>query len=522
MMKKTLLFLFITFINVFYNAQDGTLDTSFNTTGKFFLDTVFNYPYNNTEVIADIVEQPDGKLLILGKSNTSSGFFQPVFCKVFRLNTDGTLDTTFGNNGIFSYSTDAYVHNLFSNLNKLILQPDGTIFVIGYGKEYQTDIGKTTMIKLSSNGIMDTSFGNNGIGRYYGGGISGVLAYNGYYYLYGGSSNDALIIKMDTNGNIDYNFNGVGYLTQDIDNEINNFQKMIIKDNKLIAFGTKLNSNNQIYLTVCKFDLDGNQDFSYGNSGITSAFLYNEEYSSLNDMKLINGDKYLFSIRGNFYQLNKYGVLDSSFGINGVKTNPFNRRFDCVQFTEDGKIIMSKGLITGYFSNYMSVNTVKLNSDFNVDSNFGTNGESTINIFPNYHYEQYSYKIKQLNNGKILVGGSITITPNPNVPSIKNENYFILRYNNSVNTLKTNDLIADSNNFQIYPNPAYDIINIKTNKELKNIEIFDSSGKIVKTQERALKRIDISDLQTGMYILKAFDGKKSLSSMFLKKGSDKP
>ena len=95
------------------SSQDGILDTSFSDDGKFFLNTVFNYPNNSTEYILDLLEQSDGKTVYLGNSYSSSGFFEPMYCNVFRLNANGTLDPSFGKGGIFQYSTDQYNTNLF-------------------------------------------------------------------------------------------------------------------------------------------------------------------------------------------------------------------------------------------------------------------------------------------------------------------------------------------------------------------------------------------------------------------------
>ncbi len=55
---------------------------------------------------------------------------------------------------------------------------------------------------------------------------------------------------------------------------------------------------------------------------------------------------------------------------------------------------------------------------------------------------------------------------------------------------------------QVFPNPAKDIINIESEKEIKQIKIYDLRGNvmlIIKEPENN-KRIDISNLSKGVYI----------------------
>ncbi|MBN2681032.1 MAG: T9SS type A sorting domain-containing protein, partial [Bacteroidales bacterium] len=71
----------------------------------------------------------------------------------------------------------------------------------------------------------------------------------------------------------------------------------------------------------------------------------------------------------------------------------------------------------------------------------------------------------------------------------------------NVNSLETNDL-------NIYPNPANNIINIE-GKEVKSAEIFSITGQSVKIVSLLNNQVDISNLKQGMYILK-INGTNSL------------
>ena len=113
---------------------------------KSFLGTTTGGSYNiygtggNVDALA---QQSDGKLLVAGSFYTFAG--QPVL-NLFRLNTDGTLDSTF--------NPSATIANLVQNtpsdieIKSLALAPGGQIY-IGFG---------SNVLRLSPNGAPDLTF----------------------------------------------------------------------------------------------------------------------------------------------------------------------------------------------------------------------------------------------------------------------------------------------------------------------------------------------------------------------------
>lgn len=99
--------------------SDGTLDTGFGSSGRF------SYSASGTPSSAGSVVQSDGKIVVAGHYLIGSGKYGAV---LYRLNTDGTIDTSFGTSGYvvnpFSSATDAAVTNIK-------LQPDGRIVISG-------------------------------------------------------------------------------------------------------------------------------------------------------------------------------------------------------------------------------------------------------------------------------------------------------------------------------------------------------------------------------------------------------
>ncbi|MFI5381955.1 MAG: delta-60 repeat domain-containing protein, partial [Tepidisphaerales bacterium] len=125
-----------------YNV-DGTLDTTFNSTGKVTVDIG---SYTADEAYAMAV-QSDGKIVVAG---TSNGDFA-----VIRLNTDGSLDTTFDGNGketidINNGATDAAY--------AVALSPDGDIYLAGTGGSTPTN----AIVRLNSSGGLVSAFNSGG------------------------------------------------------------------------------------------------------------------------------------------------------------------------------------------------------------------------------------------------------------------------------------------------------------------------------------------------------------------------
>ncbi|WP_395074692.1 delta-60 repeat domain-containing protein [Flavobacterium sp.] len=115
-MKKTLLLLLAIFSSL-VNAQDGSIDTSFNAN-----DFGFNSGFGANAIVSTTAIQADGKIIIGGLFTaynlTEKGY-------IARLNTDGTLDTTFALGSGFSNGLTT------TSLKAIVIQPDGKIIVGG-------------------------------------------------------------------------------------------------------------------------------------------------------------------------------------------------------------------------------------------------------------------------------------------------------------------------------------------------------------------------------------------------------
>lgn len=91
----------------------------------------------------------------------------------------------------------------------------------------------------------------------------------------------------------------------------------------------------------------------------------------------------------------------------------------------------------------------------------------------------------------------------------------ISAYDNTV--LGVNDIPEKTS--KVYPNPVENIINIHNENLIKNVQIFDMTGKLVYTKTVNAKKssLELSHLSSGAYILKIITGNNSESVKILKK-----
>lgn len=80
---------------------------------------------------------------------------------------------------------------------------------------------------------------------------------------------------------------------------------------------------------------------------------------------------------------------------------------------------------------------------------------------------------------------------------------FVITYKIKTNRLRTSETLQYDNQIRAYPNPANNEFRISIPKEVtvKNIEIYDASGRLVKTFVSA-DSDSISDLKAGIYSVK--------------------
>ena len=134
-----------TFALVRYNAN-GTLDTSFGTGGKV---TTTIGTYSDAYAVAI---QTDGKIVATGYSY--KGDYADF--ALARYNTDGTLDTSFGTDGMVTTAISA--NSNVDNARSVAIQTDGKIVAAGIDSSYNF-----ALVRYNTDGTLDTTFGTGGM-----------------------------------------------------------------------------------------------------------------------------------------------------------------------------------------------------------------------------------------------------------------------------------------------------------------------------------------------------------------------
>lgn len=134
---------------------DGTPDSGFGTSGVVSLD-IGTY---GTTALDGVALQPDGKIIVSGDIiNTSAapaGYDYDAF--VARLNTDGTLDTSFSTDGYAMFDGMSGVPLSKDSFRDVAVAGDGDILLAG------SSGSNALIMRLSDDGTIDTGFGTSGV-----------------------------------------------------------------------------------------------------------------------------------------------------------------------------------------------------------------------------------------------------------------------------------------------------------------------------------------------------------------------
>lgn len=187
-------------------TSSGELDSSFGTGGAVFLDAVPGY--SGSVEAKSVVLDASGRIVLSGTVNSN-------VAGIFRYTDAGVLDTTFNDDGIVTYEGVAGARG-----DGIVLDDSGRILVSGciYGSSYCNP----SVFRYNENGSLDMTFGTNGITQHDAGfegyGTDIVLDARNNILFTGGFSTDTfvytmLLLRLDQNGVLDPSFGTGGVVT---------------------------------------------------------------------------------------------------------------------------------------------------------------------------------------------------------------------------------------------------------------------------------------------------------------------
>jgi uncharacterized delta-60 repeat protein len=251
-----------------YNA-DGTLDQTFGGNGTVIVPA----PNESNEAFA-IGIQPNGKIVAAGFYDTLAGPQANYDMAVARLEENGSLDVSFGNNGVVTTDLGSGIDAAYA----LSLQPDGKILIGGIGG-VSADFA---LVRYNTNGSLDTEFGNNGkvltpIGTSLDE-IRSIALQNDGKIIAGGSTRvgtqtDLAIARYNSNGILDTAFGNDGkVITPIASNSTDNASSVIIQaSGKIIVVGTAITGvspNVSSDIAIVRYNSTGSVDTTFGANGI--------------------------------------------------------------------------------------------------------------------------------------------------------------------------------------------------------------------------------------------------------------
>lgn len=339
-MKQTLLLALIMVSVLMAKAQPGTIDLTFNP-GTGFNDSV-----------NAVLVQPDGKIVAGGAFTSFNG---TAVNRIARLNTDGSLDTSFHIGTGFD-----------SVVNAIIIQPDGKLLIGGKFALYNGTT-RNKLARLNANGGLDGTF-NSGTALAYA--VNALVQQPDGKVIAGGLAG---AYRFDTNGSRDTAFATSGWV----------YSMALQPDGKVVLGGGVLFGT---YTDINRVNRDGSIDHSF------YAFADWWVYA----VALQPDGKVLYARNSRLIRGYNTGAPDTTFN-EGVSDSLGNApAIRSIALQPDGKILLG-----GEFQQYNGVSErriVRLYSNGQIDPTFTTGiaFDSAVNC------------MALQADGKIIVGGSFT------------------------------------------------------------------------------------------------------------------
>ncbi len=251
-------------------TPDGSVDLSFGDSGRVSLD------YGSHEEGHAIIQQPDGKILITGHSNydAPTGTIGTKMNNFFvaRLSPAGMPDPNFGYDGFFTLDVNG---NSSDYSKDMILKSDGKILCSGTSSNGSSRY--CTLIQLNTDGTLDPTFGAGGVMQQLIG-TDGILWHitmqsDGKIIgvgqaIFAGSDYNLIIARYNFDGSIDSSFSNDGWASFDLGGFDEKFESAVCQsDGKIVVAGYTYNGiiGNPV---VFRFNSDGTLDSEFASNGI--------------------------------------------------------------------------------------------------------------------------------------------------------------------------------------------------------------------------------------------------------------
>ncbi|MCW5907544.1 MAG: T9SS type A sorting domain-containing protein [Chitinophagales bacterium] len=359
-------------IFVDYNGTTANYLVRLNNDGS--IDNTFNIGTGFNNTVYDIDRQTDGKYIVAGNFTTVNG--DTLYKRIVRLNTNGSIDATFNPGKGFS-----------NIVTRAKLQSDGKIVAVGFFTSYN-DSARSRIARIDTNGNLDVNF-NPGTG--FNSNVNDVLLHTdgkiyatGNFTQYNGSGNNR-IVRINTTGSKDMTFTPGTGLNLSCNAIFQNY------DGRVFVGGTFTAADSFARFRLVRFLTTGKVDHTFLEQSKLNNLVYSAATQS-SGKAVIGGTftRYNQRMANRITRLNSDGMIDTTFK-SGTGANNNIRKI--VVLPND------KILIGGDFTTYNGVarnRIARLNADGSLDTSFvvGTGANATV----------YAFAVDA--QGKIYVGGN--------------------------------------------------------------------------------------------------------------------
>jgi uncharacterized delta-60 repeat protein len=358
---------------------DGTLDPNFGNGG-----IVITGP-NGSGVAKQAAIQPDGRIVAVGYGGNLASPTSATDVLLARYEANGTLDATFGTQGLVITHIPGPSGNEFGY--DVALQPDGKIVVVGHKFEAHAEM---LAVRYLTNGSLDPSFGVNGIVRLTPATESfanSIALQPDGRILLGGLTNGATgpssisVVRLQPNGSLDSTFGTGGLATIDASGNGTGgtmFDLALQADGRIVVTGfvrpdPLLPEDTQ--LATARFTAAGLPDSTFGTNGVVRTNVGPQDDVGIalaiqpDGRVVVGGYTRVADQEALVVRYTTSGALDASFGTGGIASLSLGvqNQARALIVQPDAKIVTA-GLRGPDFM------LARFTSTGTLDASFGTNG----------------------------------------------------------------------------------------------------------------------------------------------------
>jgi len=254
------------FAVVRYNS-DGSLDSGFGSSGIAITDFA-----GDSDQPAAMQLTSDGQIVVAGSSIVNG---LPQFA-VARYTSSGALDASFSGDGLAT----AEFTSGYSQAKSLAVMPDGSIVLAGTLTDFSGIGSDYAAAHFLFDGTFDTSFGNGGWAKIDLGGDSetaysiaaqsdGKLVLAGESFNSDTQQDDFGIVRLTSGGQLDASFGSSGIVFTDFGNDFDQASAVAVqKDGKIVVAGVAA-VNGVSDFAVARYLSDGSLDSSFAGGQVT-------------------------------------------------------------------------------------------------------------------------------------------------------------------------------------------------------------------------------------------------------------